>query len=349
MAQKLSYERYCWFHSQVQVGHFPNARTLAERFEISPKQAQRDIDFMRDRLGAPILFRPQCRGYMYTDSSYELPPVWLNQEELLALCLALRLSASIPDKKLKGLLHELIEKVLHFRSSSIPPSFAEMEEKVSLKNIEYYRVDEAIFHQALGALFQARAVRITYHTPYTGEETQRTIVPLHLLCYMGNWHLIAFCTLKGELRDFALSRIRTIMFEDEKVALPPDIPPVKEYLRKSFGVIAGDGSVEVVLKFTPAVSSWVSEQIWHDSQEITTNADGSLQLRFPVSGFKEVAREILKYGANVEVVSPDELRREIAEEIEKMARVYVQGLKSKVQGPRSERTRGVRDGENRTI
>ncbi|MCK9362887.1 MAG: hypothetical protein M0P74_04740 [Syntrophales bacterium] len=75
---------------------FPNSVGLAAHFDISRKQAQRDIEFMRDRLSAPLLYNAGRRGYGYADGSYELPPVWLKEEEIQALSLALRLSAVFP-------------------------------------------------------------------------------------------------------------------------------------------------------------------------------------------------------------------------------------------------------------
>jgi len=56
--------------------------------------------------------------------------------------------------------------------------------------------------------------------------------------------------------------------------------------------------------------------------EVSVGKDGSLRLRVPVSGFVEVAREILKYGAAVEVLEPKELRDTIREEIRKMGTLY---------------------------
>jgi predicted DNA-binding transcriptional regulator YafY len=86
--------------------------------------------------------------------------------------------------------------------------------------------------------------------------------------------------------------------------------------------MTGGVSIEVCLKFAPEVSRWVSEQIWYSGQEVSINADGSVCLKFPVADFREVRREILKYGGSVEVLSPQELREEIKSEIERMAKVY---------------------------
>ena len=54
MGGHLTFERYYWFDNQVRKNRHPNAHTVAEQFEISSKTAQRSIDFMRERLGAPL-------------------------------------------------------------------------------------------------------------------------------------------------------------------------------------------------------------------------------------------------------------------------------------------------------
>jgi len=322
MGKKLAYERYYWFHGQLKACRFPNARKLAERFEISVKQAQRDIEFMRDRLGAPLAYSAEKKGYVFEDSGYELPPVWFKEDELLALCLALRLASTVPDIKLKKSLYELLEKFLTFRFLNSPPTLVDIKEKISVKNVEYYRVGEATFREVVGALFRNASIRISYYTPHKHELTERNIQPLHLLCYMGSWHLIAYCAMKEDLRDFALSRIRSIEILSEPIKVPKGLPPIKDYIRKNFGVMTGKKSVEVNLKFAPEVSDWISEQIWFSGQEVRQNEDGSISLQFPVADLREILKEVLKHGASVEVVSPRELREGIRDEIQRMARLY---------------------------
>lgn len=322
MGKKLAYERYHWFHGQLKEGRHPNARRLADKFEISVKQAQRDIEFMRDRLGAPLAYDPQIKGYSLEDKSYELPPIWFKEDELLALCLALRLASTLPDPRLKNSMYNLLNKFLTFRFLDYAPSLTEIKKKVSVKNVAYYKVDETTFQRVLNALFRELPLKISYYTPHKNEITQRVIQPLHLLCYMGSWHLIAFCTLKNELRDFALSRFKSMEALSRPVKLPKNLPPIKKYIRKTFGLMQGEETVEVCLKFAPDISNWIAEQIWFSGQEVCADDDGSICLKFPVADFGEIKREILKYGASVEVVSPKELREEVKREIESMGKVY---------------------------
>ena len=68
-----SIHRIQWFDAHVRTGRYPSARSLAERFEISHRQAQRDIEYMRDSLGAPLEYCASRRGYRYSEDAFALP------------------------------------------------------------------------------------------------------------------------------------------------------------------------------------------------------------------------------------------------------------------------------------
>lgn len=191
-----------------------------------------------------------------------------------------------------------------------------------MKNIEYSRVNEEYFNLIVNALFREEPLAISYYSPHSKKETQRTIVPLHLVQYMGSWHLIAFCSLRSGMRDFALSRIRSIAPSGTAVHLPEELPSVKEYTRKHFGIIQGGKTRTVRLRFSDRVADWIEEQVWHPQQKIVRKKDGPLELSFPAADFNELVKRILSYGADVKVLSPKALAEEVRVEIEKMGRIY---------------------------
>jgi len=322
MSGKLAYERYQWFHRQIKSASYPNAGTLARRFELSVKQAQRDIEFIRDRLSAPLSYNPPKKGYDYNSLGYELPPIWFHEDELLSFCLALRLSTTLPDKKIKTSLHFMLERFLDYCFPGSPTRLKDIKDRVSVKNIQYYRIDEAIFHRVVASVFRQDAIIIDYFSPHSRKESRRTILPLHLMCYMGSWHLIAYCDMRGGIRDFSLSRISKIEASSLEITVPEALPKIKEYIRRNFGLMSGAGSHEVSLKFSPCVSGWVSEQIWHKAQIIENLPEGGIILKFPVADFREIRREVLKFGADVEVIFPPKLREDIKKEIKKMSKIY---------------------------
>lgn len=322
MSSKVIYERFLWFHSKVKERQYPNSKNLAEKFEISRKTAQRDIEFMQDRLGAPLSYVHGRRGFAYEDDAYELPGFWLNETELTSLLLSYRLASAIPDSALKSSLQSFLNQILSVLSSPGSISLSELNEKISVKNIEYSRTGEKVFQLILEALLYAKAVTMEYYSPHTGGLTRRDILPLHLLQYMGTWHIIAHCALKNEIRDFVLSRIRSLSPSSRKISIRVPAVSVKEYIRKNFGIMNSSETVEVCLKFSPEIAPWLVEQIWHPAQEMRREKDGTLCLTFPVADFREVKREILKYGAQVEVIRPKRLRAEVKQEIKKMRRIY---------------------------
>ena len=65
-------ERIQWFHKKIIACCFPNASHLSEKFDISHRQAQRDVEFLKKELGAPIGYNSAKKGYYYT-KDYVLP------------------------------------------------------------------------------------------------------------------------------------------------------------------------------------------------------------------------------------------------------------------------------------
>ena len=323
MASKIILERFLWFQNEIRKGNYPNTKTLAENFEITRKTAQRDIAFMRDRMDAPIVYVPEQRGYVYEDNTYELPGFWLGEEALTSLLLAYRLASTVPDVAIKTSLRSFLEQLLAKLSHSTAISIKDLSNKVSVRNIEYSKTSEKIYHAMLEALLSSKPVQIEYHSPHNSETTTRDILPLHLLYYMGTWHIIGHCALKNELRDFVLSRIKTITPCTNKITARFTSEQVREYIRKTFGIFHGKETKEVCLCFSQDVSNWILEQMWHPAQKTHIKKDGRLCLTIPVADFREIKREILKYGSQVEVLLPKTLRMEIKNEIEKMRKVYI--------------------------
>jgi predicted DNA-binding transcriptional regulator YafY len=223
---------------------------------------------------------------------------------------------------LKDQLCGLIDRVPMRGGDESASCLERFSAKVSVKNIEYSQVGRDIFQQSVEALFGGDSLHITYHYPHTDTTSERTIHPLHLMHYMGSWHLTAWCSARLGLRDFALSRIRGISPVARNIDVPDDLPELKEYTRKHFGIMQGNTTIEVGLRFSAKIASWVSEQIWHPQQGSTHNPDNSLTLNFPVADFRELTKTILSHGADIEVLHPPEPKLLVKEEIDRMTKIY---------------------------
>ena len=320
MGTKNIYERFVWFDDQVRQKKYPNATSLADQFETSAKTAQRDIDFMRDRLLCPLDYDSSQKGYYYDDDTFSLPMVYLSSEELSSLLIARKMLQDISGGAIGDEISSIVDKITNIlkKHSAVTDH---IEDAFSFQLIEYSPAPEAVFKTVLEGCLKKKCLWFAYYSPATEEKSERTFEPYHLLNYMGTWHTIGYCHLRKEIRDFALSRISEAKVLTESFKIPADFD-FKRYFLSTFGLYKGKSAKEVTLRFTPEKSKWIKDQIWHKDQKVTPLKDGSLEISFPVSDFSEIKREILKHGDQVEVIRPRTLRDLIRGEAEKIAKIY---------------------------
>jgi predicted DNA-binding transcriptional regulator YafY len=320
MGTKNIYERFIWFDDQVKGKTFPNATSLAEKFELSTKTAQRDIDFMRDRLLCPLDYDSSQKGYYYGDETFSLPMVYLSSEELSSLLIARKMLQDISGGFIGDEISSIVDKITNVLSKHIATG-DKIDDAFSFQLIEYSPAPEQVFKAILEGCLKKRCLSFTYYSPATEEKSGRVVEPYHLFNYMGTWHTIGYCHLRKGIRDFALSRISEAKVLTEPFKIPDDFE-FKKYFLSTFGLYKGKSTKEVTLRFTSEKSKWIKEQIWHKNQKVKLLKDGSLELSFPVSDFSEITREILKHGDAVEVIKPKTLRDLIKAEAEKIVKTY---------------------------
>lgn len=320
MGTKNVYERFVWFDNQVRARRYPNATSLAEAFEVSAKTAQRDIDFMRDRLFCPLDYDSSQKGYYYNDETFSLPMVYLSSEELSALLIARKMLQDISGGSIGQEISSIVDKITNIlKKHSVLVD--RIDDAFSFQLIEYSPAPDAVFKAVLEGCLKKKCLSFTYYSPATEKESERTFEPYHLLNYMGTWHTIGYCHLRKGIRDFALSRISDAKVLTDSFKTPTDFD-FKKYFLSTFGLYKGKSTREVTLRFTPEKSKWIKDQIWRKDQKVRLLKDGSLEISFPVSDLSEIKREILKHGDAVRVIEPKYLRDLIKAEAEKITKIY---------------------------
>ena len=320
MGMKNIYERFVWFDDRVRARKYPNATSLSEQFEISAKTAQRDIDFMRDRLLCPLDYDSSQKGYYYDNETFSLPMVYLSSEELSALLIARKMLQDISGGAIGDEISSIVDKITNIlKKHSVVAD--QIDDAFSFQLIEYSPAPETVFRAVLEGCLKKKCLSFIYYSPATEEKSERMVEPYHLLNYMGTWHTIGYCHLRKEIRDFALSRISEAKVLTESFKTPADFD-FKKYFLSTFGLYKGKSAKEVILRFTPEKSKWIKDQIWHKNQKVKLLKDGSLEISFPVSDFSEIKREILKHGDAVTVIKPESLRELIKSEAINIAKIY---------------------------
>ena len=320
MGTQTTYERYVWFDQQIQQGRYPNATTLARKFEFSEKTAHRAIDFMCTMLDAPLEYDSTRKGYSYRDSSFSLPAFKVTQEELLAILVARNLLSGSAGGAISRAISRFGRKL--FASTGGVGLTEEFIDQVFSAAWHGYSPGQAETFQLLAeALLGRRSVAFRYRSPQGDVTTTRTVHPHHLQHYMGSWVLLAWCTLRHQWRRFFLARMEEVTVTRETF---PIRPPEEWHhlLNDAFGIFQSEETFPVTLRFTPDRARWIREQHWHPQQEMVEEEDGSLRLSLPMADLREIKGKVLQHGAGVEVLEPATLRNEIRKEIAAMRKRY---------------------------
>lgn len=224
MENPLAFERYYWFDREVRSGRYPNARCLAQRFELSTRTAARAVEFLRCRLGAPLVYDPSRKGYRYDDEAFALPPNLASQEELLAVLLARRLVAGAGGGG--GFVAEAIgslagKLLLALGGPDLPAADlgARLDRDLSAAWPGHSPAPEPTFRAVLEALLHRRVLEIAYLSPQSEAPTCREVEPHHLQHYQGSWVLTAYCRLHGGWRKFYLSRMEEVRVDGRGIEI----------------------------------------------------------------------------------------------------------------------------------
>ncbi|HUF08616.1 MAG TPA: WYL domain-containing protein [Rhodothermales bacterium] len=292
----------------------------AERFEVSSRTIASDIEYLR-QIGVPIEYDRPAGTFVLTEPFGNLPLVAIRNTDLAALLVAQHGLRALGD----GVHAATLEGVAD-RLAAMLPETVHVEPDALARSIRFEPgphapVDFSLLSDLERAVAESRAVRMDYYSNSRAELTDRTVEPYTLLGYQGKWYLVAYCRLREGMRDFRLDRIRKYRVLNERVDRDPKFD-LEAYLGPAFGMFRGDRTYAVHVRFSPYQARWIREEIWHESQILTQHPDGGLDVRFQATGLPDLARWVLSYGGECEVVSPKVLRERVKGEVERMGGVY---------------------------
>lgn len=310
-------ERVFYFHREILTGRYPNSRTLADHFEMSTATAKRDINYLRDRLCAPLAFNAKKNGFYYRDG-FQLP-----FEESPRIIFLLAMLGKLANEAGLGALQE-VKQLEQRLSTMISPDYQTVVDALHCLWIEIESIDHRIFEIIIEAVAKKRLLVLQYRS-IGGEISTRNVAPLQIINYQGRWYVSAFCSLRQENRLFHIGRVQHAELSNENI--PEGISLDRATLGLSFGIFQGTPKYTAEILFTSTAAELVKNQRWHKEQETVLLAEGLL-LRLPVSDDRELVMKILQYGAMARVLSPPELIKRLRAEIIAMAENYRDAEKS---------------------
>ncbi|ABL65466.1 helix-turn-helix transcriptional regulator [Chlorobium phaeobacteroides] len=300
---------------------YPNCSKVACFFEVSSKSIQRDIEYMRDVLNAPIDYDKKKKGYFYKQHWSFLASSFLNREEAAALIATKKVLSQYQGTPYYNEISSALDKVLQY----LPTSNSEngIFDIYSFEQPASSQINTKNFAQLEEAIRTSRKVAITYHASSNQAETERTVHPyrLHFDQSTSTWYLIAYCELRQGIRTFAVNRIITLAPDASEFSIPESFS-IEHYLEQTFDQCSGVEEHTIVIRFTPYQSQWIKEHRWHPTQQIEEHEDGSVTLNLNVAALDAVKRWVMRYGKEAEVLEPEELRELIRKEVKGMGEMY---------------------------
>ena len=251
-------ERMLRIHQLLQAGGFPNATSLAREIEVSTKTIQRDIEFMRDRLNLPIEFDRAHNGFAYTGEVSAFPTMQITEGEIFALVVAEKALQQYRGTSFEKPLLSAIKKMEQALPDTISLNLADIEQTISFRTRAEPILDLKIFDVLAKAVSQRQQLALNYRKP--GQKTEARLVdPYHLANINGEWFLFAFDHARKDIRTFAPARIQSLKTTGETFARSQKFS-LEKRLRDSFGVHAGEGKFEVVIRFAPRAADFIREK-----------------------------------------------------------------------------------------
>ena len=182
-----------------------------------------------------------------------------------------------------------------------------LAQRVRLVHAGKRRLKLKAFELVAKATLERKQLSIHHYNRQTGENREREISPQQLVHYRDNWYVDAWCHMRKEVRSFSVDAITDCkLIEKQAKELNPD--QLRAVMQGGYGIFGGEASAWAKLKFTPQRARWVKREEWHPKQKATELADGSYVLEIPYADERELIGDLLKFGADVEVMGPPALR-----------------------------------------
>ncbi len=297
---------------------------LLEELAVSRATLKRDLQYLRDRLHAPIVYDAYDNGYRFDAAkNHELPGLWFSEHEIHALLTMHQLLAGLDDD---GVLSRHLQPMLERLQGLLGADAAEARElmrRIKVIGTARRRVPSRWFELLGSALLQRRRVRLRYFKRSDRSESEREVSPQRLVHYRATWYLDAWCHQSDALRRFALDAVRDAGLLAAKAKNVP-LRELEAALDAGYGIYGG-GQARLkwaTLLFAPDAAQWVANEEWHPQQKSRHLADGRYELQVPYADATELSMDILRHGDSVRVLGDKALAAAIAARLRRAAAQY---------------------------
>lgn len=301
----------------LQTKRVVRAQELADRFDISLRTVYRDIRSLEEA-GVPIGAEAGV-GYFLTD--YHLPPIMFTNAEASALLFGGKLIEKLTDQSVRTEFESALYKIKSVLKRPDQEHLDSLEAHINVAEPAYQITDgEGSLNKLQHAIAQQHVLELQYYSHYNNAETQRRVEPVGLYHYRLNWHLIAFCQIRQDYRDFRVDRIRQLTDTTEHFSRR-DRLTLQEYLDR---VGKQDMTVmEATIVFPKSATRYMQEQKHAYGFQSEENLGDFVRIHFQTPYPEGLARWLIMYGNMVTIEQPDALKELIRTLVDELHTHYI--------------------------
>ncbi|TAE30854.1 MAG: YafY family transcriptional regulator [Cytophagales bacterium] len=306
----------------LQTKRVVKAQELADRFEISLRTVYRDVRALEEA-GVPIGAEAGI-GYFLED--YHLPPVMLSNAEASALLFGAKLIEKMADQSLREPFASALFKIRSVLKRADKEHLADLEAQIAVSG--YRQVSDfanPVLNTIQGALVQQRVLYMGYRAGYNDETVEREVEPVGLVYYGGNWHLIAWCRLRQDYRDFRTDRMAQVA-ETGRTFSRQDRLSLQAYLQQLRE--RQSDLQEVVVLFDRKLAQMSQQQRYSFGYVSEELVGEHVRMRFITQYMEGLGRWLLMYGNGITIESPEPLRFAMRTYVEELQSHYLQPAES---------------------
>ncbi len=313
----------------LQSGRRYHTGELSSFVGVSKRTIFRDLKVLQDS-GVQLLYDEAEQGYWIPPSTF-LPPTDLTVSETLSLLL---LGEKLGDPQLgvpfQGAARDAVLKLLSNIPDSLRNHLSDVLDHVQIALDPKHPLTDSQEHygRILEAIEKRHKIRLKYNSLLDQAQLSTLVSPYQVFFQNRSWYVIGRSSLHKEVRTFHVGRIQESTLTADAYEIPPRFT-LKKYLGNAWRMIREKPEVEVVVRFQPLVAENVAEVLWHATQRVEWNADGSLLFHATVEGIREISWWILGYGDQAEVLAPASLRELVAAHVQRMYAMYQVSTKTR--------------------
>jgi len=283
------------------------ASDIAERFGISLRTVYRDVRSLEEA-GIPIIGEAGV-GYSLVEG-YRLPPIMFTREEATAFLTAEKFVEKMTDASTAAQHRSAMYKVRAILKTTEKDLLENMDNSIEvLKSHTQRRVNNNDHIQSiLNGIADKRVLCIDYMAGYSQEQTKREIEPVGIFYLDSYWHLIAFCRMRNDYRDFRLDRIKSLI--ETEVTFKGKHPTLKDFIAKT----AKEKKLEtIVIKVDHQIMRYINEQKYYNGFVSEKQGAEQVEMTFLSISTEGFARWYMMFGDQAEIISPQKLKDRVAE------------------------------------